>query len=358
MRLGTGSAVTVLTILLACGCGGDAGKPAASGAEKQAVAQALTDGISFTGGVRLMGLIPAATANDVTLVPNQVSLVLMPGDPPTLMSLGFDNPDESTDPVAAVLIQFDGADNHIEVPRKAADAGAADAGAADAGAVDGGVNDNQVELQFTLDDTVCDSLCNKVFELNMLQAVTLKHGGVSKPKTRALMLDCTKKGDAKFCASAKASKPASNASGVTADDALAGACTMTSGTDTSTATQCTGLTEYTSCVRSMCGLDGCLQGDCKDFEACTVSAADPCNNDCTPSATCTTCLGTIGSCAVDLCFDKLACGTRVTGGACDQLEACCATTMDTTVCPQIKLLETAGDEGCMGILSSLCPPSM
>jgi hypothetical protein len=178
MRLGTW-----LGLLAAFGmaCGDDAEDDADTpSGESRAVAEALTEGIQFEDGLVRDGNIPEANAT-VMLSQDDDVLQLAPGDT-SLMSLGVENPDDE-DPVESVLLQFGEDDQHVEVPADAGDAGTG----------------NQIMLMFGVDDAICDALCNKLFTIEMIQAVLLSSGDVSRHLRRTFELDCRERGDADRC---------------------------------------------------------------------------------------------------------------------------------------------------------------
>jgi hypothetical protein len=187
---------TWLCATLALGAGiascSDSGKKEATSSEKtsMAVAEALTSGAKFDGGLIKSGLIPKATAEDVDITQDDPPLELAPGDS-ALMSLNVENPEQDDDPVVATLIQFDGSDDHVEVGVGDADGGVADGGVADAS--------GSIETSFQLDGDVCKSFCNKKFAVKMFQAVKLHGGGVSEKIERSFNLDCTLDGDPDLC---------------------------------------------------------------------------------------------------------------------------------------------------------------
>jgi hypothetical protein len=176
--------------LLACTGSGKTTNPAGSAVSK-AVAEALTTGIAFEHGLLKQGAIPDPTATKVDLTPDTETLMLKPGGG-ELMSLEVDNPDEATDAVQALLVQFEADDRHIEVPRGTPDAGTP---SGDAGA-NGRVT---LEGSFTVDPGVCKNLCNQTTQVKMFLAAMLHKGGVSKHQMRSFELDCRDDGDATKC---------------------------------------------------------------------------------------------------------------------------------------------------------------
>jgi hypothetical protein len=178
MRLGN---LLGLLAAFAMACGDDAEDESnTSSDESRAVAEALTEGIEFENGLLRNGEIPEASAT-VMLSQDDDVLQLKPGDT-SLMSLGVENPD-SEDPVESVLLQFGEDDQHVEVPVDAADAGMG----------------NQIQLMFGIDDAICDAFCNKIFTIEMIQAVMLSSGDVSRHLRRTFELDCRERGDADRC---------------------------------------------------------------------------------------------------------------------------------------------------------------
>jgi hypothetical protein len=165
---------------MACGDDDAGGKDTSSG-ESRAVAEALTEGIEFENGLLRNGDIPEASADTVMLSQDDDVLQLKPGDT-SLMSLGVENPD-AEDPVESVLLQFGEDDQHVEVPADAGDAGTGD----------------QITLMFGIDDAICDAFCNKIFTIEMIQAVMLSSGDVSRHLKRTFELDCSEAGDADLC---------------------------------------------------------------------------------------------------------------------------------------------------------------
>jgi hypothetical protein len=136
------------------------------------------------------------------------------------------------------------------------------------------------------------------------------------------------------------------------------ACQMMTAMSSTASSMCTGVADYTSCVQSKCEGNSCLSTDCKDYNDC-VKSKGSCSSasSCMPSATCMSCLTTVGNCATSMCIDKLQCGTHAKGGACDQLTMCCASMMSNPLCSMVKLITVGGDMTCMQVLTSICPSS-
>jgi hypothetical protein len=147
--------------------------------------------------------------------------------------------------------------------------------------------------------------------------------------------------------------------GVTADQAAV--CRMMSemGAAGASATQCTGIEDYTKCADETCGSADCYDGDCKDLLDCYQDADDPCSADCTPSSDCNACLSDVARCAAEECFQLVMCGETEAGGACDQLDDCCESRSDSAKMACEVAAETSrsggGDQLCETVLNNLCP---
>jgi len=181
MRLGIWLGLFALGAFAACG-DDDGGDDDTSPGSSRAVAEALTEGIQFEDGLVRRGSIPDASADTVRLSQDDDVLRLAPGAS-ALMSLAVDNPDED-DPVESTLIQFQEADDHVEVPAAEGDAG---------------VGTGALTLNFQVEDDICDAFCNQLFTIRMIQAVKLRSGGVSRHLLRTFELDCRQDGDADLC---------------------------------------------------------------------------------------------------------------------------------------------------------------
>jgi hypothetical protein len=123
-------------------------------------------------------------------------------------------------------------------------------------------------------------------------------------------------------------------------------------------TDCDGIEEYTACVQDMCNADDCMD-ECADYLECAEEADDPCNpSGCTPSGACASCLATVGSCTLANCLELIMCGETASGGACDQLDDCCAEQPEQQrmICEQAaSAARTGGDATCQVVLDSpLC----
>ena len=147
----------------------------------------------------------------------------------------------------------------------------------------------------------------------------------------------------------------------TAAEAAAGMCGMMStGMDS-----CTGIEEFTQCSFDMCGLQDCVDGECKEFYGCIQSAADPCAPmGCTATDACTKCQLDAGLCSAGKCMGLLKCSTGAAGGmtkaggACDQLDACCKTqaegVKDICAASAGGARSAGGDSICEMVKAALC----
>lgn len=195
-RAAVNRTVWICTWLLgvgACMSSGDGGAAAGTGRDTPAAAaEDLTNALMLAGGEVVSGDIPAADATDVTVTPGGDTLTLVPGEA-DILPLGVDNPDEDTNPVAAALLQFDGADDHIRAE----------------GTSMGGM----LAQMYSVADSACDKLCNKVYTITMYEAVELEDGSVSERAVQTIDLDCTKDGDAKLCGDGKGGSGGSGGAG-------------------------------------------------------------------------------------------------------------------------------------------------
>lgn len=179
-----------LGCLIGLSCGGDddpaaEGGGSSSGQDIAKVAMALTGGVDFENGAVVAALLPDPSNETVQLDQGSTTLSLEPGGA-EILPLDVTNPDASDTQVEAVLLQFEGADEHIEVT------------------VDGSTDAMEsFELDFTVAADICDALCNEVVRLKLMQAVRMTDGSVSEHLERLLELDCSSDGDADACEGAK-----------------------------------------------------------------------------------------------------------------------------------------------------------
>jgi hypothetical protein len=229
MRYATclGLGITLAAITL--GCSGS-GKIAQSSTDEQSLAEALTKNVVFLDGLVKNGAIgkPDPAARKVKLA-GVAGLDLKPDVDESLMPLtvDVDNPDEGSNALDVVLMQFEGSKSHIEVASKLALAhghgpvGHSDAGAdADAGAVQG--EHSRLDLYFDVDEAkTCATLCNKQYRTQLVVAVALADGSISEHQLRAVALDCTKNGDPKRCGKTGSARKDAGAADTASHDAAA-----------------------------------------------------------------------------------------------------------------------------------------
>ncbi len=215
--------VLVVTGGLACGGSSNA---KTDGSTDHAAALALYKAVSFVGGSLQDGAIPDSTAPGVTLAP-AVGQAATPGATDALLGFDLTNPDEASDPAAFALLQFGDVQQHIRVKLGASvgDAGSVsgnDGGSAamlDAGgpAADGGGSQTsrmrQVVLHYSVAASVCDQLCDTSYALQVVQAVSRKHGSVSAHAQATFTLDCTDRGNHALCAADTAAAGGSSMAG-------------------------------------------------------------------------------------------------------------------------------------------------
>jgi hypothetical protein len=123
-------------------------------------------------------------------------------------------------------------------------------------------------------------------------------------------------------------------------------------------TDCDGIEEYSDCVQDMCSVQDCMSRGCQAYFDCVADAEDPCmpTGCALPTGDCAACLADVGTCTLDNCFELIMCGETTAGGACDQLDDCCATNSMPMICQQAASGARAagGDELCMTVMSAFC----
>ena len=106
-------------------------------------------------------------------------------------------------------------------------------------------------------------------------------------------------------------------------------------------------------------MQDCFATACQDYQSCIESADDPCNApDCTPTGDCQTCITNQGTCVSDTCFDLIMCSATTPGGACDQIDDCCASLdeANASVCQMTAdVAKSGGDMVCESLIMSFCP---
>jgi Low-density lipoprotein receptor domain class A len=173
------------------------------GTTEAQAAEALTKAVSFQGGTLIDGLMPESSTSDVSLIPDDGGKIV-PGEA-SLMSFDI-APDDAN--VNAALVQFEGAGSHFLVDPEAFD-GMLDGGASDAATGDGGigsagaalVTSGRANLVFSVEDDVCADLCDREYEIPVLQALQLADKGkpVTEHQTATFILDCSGIGDHAKC---------------------------------------------------------------------------------------------------------------------------------------------------------------
>ncbi len=135
--------------------------------------------------------------------------------------------------------------------------------------------------------------------------------------------------------------------------------------------ECEGIDEYMECVETECGYgyaeclgDGYEDGDfsgapCEEHMTCVMESDDTCDNDCQldPQSECGECFVDMGMCAYQNCFSLIKCGETTEGGACSQVDACCASAgelMQMACELQAGAAKSSGDEACQVVLDSYC----
>jgi hypothetical protein len=123
-------------------------------------------------------------------------------------------------------------------------------------------------------------------------------------------------------------------------------------------TDCDGIDEYSACVEDMCSVQDCASRGCQAYFDCVEDAEDPCMpTGCTlPTGDCAACLAEVGTCMVENCVSLIMCGETTPGGACDQLDDCCAANSMPMLCEQAVsgARSFGGDETCMMFMAAFC----
>jgi hypothetical protein len=200
-----------IACLIGVSCGGDddpateGGGSAGGNQDIAKVSMALTGGVDFENGSVVAALLPDPTNDTVELDQSATTLQLEPGGA-SILPLEITNPDSADTQVEAVLLQFEGADEHIEV------------------SVEGSEDETETfDLPFTIDDGICDALCNAVVRLKLKQAVRMTDNSISEHLERILSLDCSDDGDPDECESDEpAPRPPSGSGGADAGTSSGG----------------------------------------------------------------------------------------------------------------------------------------
>jgi hypothetical protein len=178
--------ILAVLVLVAAACS-DSGK--SENEAESSLAGALTKGVKFRNGLIKKGALGKADAARVKLSSTLKAMAMKPSGA-SIMALGVENPDQDENAIAATLMQFAGAEDHIEVPIDD-----------NAGAADGGASEDELEVQnpWECTEDICEHLCNRKFYTHVTIAIRLEDGSISEHRDRDVVLDCTKDGDPKQC---------------------------------------------------------------------------------------------------------------------------------------------------------------
>lgn len=175
------SLCSAASVLLACS---SSDSPGDKEDRKESVIEALERAMKFDNGEPRQGDIATfdSDTGNVTLDPSASELELAGG---VASLLGFEADGlEDGDEVTATLLQFVGSENHIRVPVEEADASTA--------------GTQPIENPFTVDDDVCEFLCNRVYTAELSFAAEIDDKTTRKA-TITLVLDCREDGDEALC---------------------------------------------------------------------------------------------------------------------------------------------------------------
>jgi hypothetical protein len=155
---------------VALGCGStESGEEVLSPEER--VVRALIDHLRIEGGVVNLQPIPPTTDGTVNLLSDTPFEPLEPGEG-GLLPFTQDNPNADDDASSAVLLQFGDDDRHIEVPVSRS------VGEMDA-----------LSFAYSLDEEVCEELCNRRYTIALSAAIKLQSGGIGTLDDAAIVLD-------------------------------------------------------------------------------------------------------------------------------------------------------------------------
>jgi hypothetical protein len=179
-------AALVMLTGMAVSCGDDSGASPEEdeGATRRRVAEALSAGIDFEGGIPVLEPMPETTDEDLVVEQDDAPIELDPGVA-SLLPFTIENDDED-DPVVATLLQFEDGDEdeHVEVDLELED------------------GETMAEVMLTVDDSVCDTLCADNFAVKLIQALKTRGGRIGARITRTLLLACPEDGEEAMCESA------------------------------------------------------------------------------------------------------------------------------------------------------------
>lgn len=182
-------------VLATLGCGSSGKKAATS--EQESVAEALTKHVHFAHQLtpKPGDIAKADAAARKVKLSGTAGLQVEPsGD--SLMSLDVENPDEDQNAAKNVLCQFAGSKSHSVIPVKEV---LADQGSDAGGGGSSETDQLHVDVTFDVDAEICESLCNKRFDAQLIVAIALADGAISAHQLRSVTLDCTHDGDPKQC---------------------------------------------------------------------------------------------------------------------------------------------------------------
>lgn len=187
MRIGSRLGMACVLVLAACGGDDDADDGGKS--KRETLAEALTRGVKFDGGVVKLGALPKPDAGGerVSLVPDIARLLIEPGGA-SLMPMSVDNPDQEEHPLESTLLQFEDSDSHIEIPIGSHGNSSA-----------GDPTSVEIEHPFEVESDICDQLCNRRFTTRASISVVLEDGSVSVRASLVIELDCRGGGDEAAC---------------------------------------------------------------------------------------------------------------------------------------------------------------
>ena len=176
---------------MALGCGVDT-KPGTDEAPR-ALIDALMAHVHIKGALLKSGdlLEPTEGADKVKLATPDGTLRLRPRAT-SLMPLEVEHPDREP-ALQSTLMQFDGAQDHFQIPIGEPGGGA--------------VRTLALEHEFEVDEEICEGLCNQRYAAKLILSMQLEGDEISERHVIDVVLDCRERGDAAFCEDAPPPAP-------------------------------------------------------------------------------------------------------------------------------------------------------
>ena len=185
--------------ILACG-GGSCGEPtdgngstsgaltASENCQDAGLSAAEAAAVSLTNALKANNpnaeTITGQFPGDITGATDQGSITAGPGETISI-STRASSPEDPDDPVVASLVWMEGSNSFISLPSSGADS-----------------NENDtLQNSFTVDQSVCDNLCNIVHQVKCYEAAQTASGTITAANLTTVVLECTGAGNPAECPS-------------------------------------------------------------------------------------------------------------------------------------------------------------